>query len=91
MPWQALVNFFLDMHTGDHGYTEVAVPYLVGQDALKGTGQLPKFEEDLFKLKDPLNGRVGYLIPTAEVPVTNLHAGEILDESRLPISCVAAT
>ena len=73
---RALINFFVDMHTSKHGYTEVAVPYLVGGDALYGTGQLPKFEEDLFKLQEPLNGRKGYLIPTAEVPLTNLHSGE---------------
>lgn len=64
---RALINFFLDTHTGEHGYTEVMVPYLVGRDALYGTGQLPKFEEDLFKLSEPLNGRDGFLIPTAEV------------------------
>ena len=87
---RALINFFLDTHTAQHGYTEAMVPYLVRQDALEGTGQLPKFEEDLFKLAAPLNGKPGYLIPTAEVPLTNLHAGEILDEasprSRTPRS-----
>ena len=88
---RALINFFLDMHTREHGYTELMVPYLVNQDALQGTGQLPKFEEDLFKLSAPLNGRDGYLIPTAEVPITNLHAGEILDESSLPLSYCAFT
>ena len=88
---RALINFFLDMHTGEHGYTELMVPYLVGKDALQGTGQLPKFEEDLFKLAEPLNGREGYLIPTAEVPITNLHAGEMLDESKLPLSYCAFT
>ena len=72
-------------------YTEVMVPYLVGADALHGTGQLPKFEEDLFKLSEPLNGREGYLIPTAEVPVTNLHAGDVLEEATLPLSYVAFT
>ena len=61
-------------------------PTLLHIPALQGTGQLPKFEEDLFELKEPLNGRRGFLIPTAEVPLTNLHAGEILDESQLPIS-----
>ena len=75
---RALINFFLDKHTTEHGYTELMVPYLVGRDALHGTGQLPKFEEDLFKLSEPLNGRDGFLIPTAEVPITNLHAGEML-------------
>ena len=61
-------------------------PTLLHIPTLQGTGQLPKFEEDLFELKEPLNGRRGFLIPTAEVPLTNLHAGEILDESQLPIS-----
>ena len=79
------------MHVDQHGYTEVMVPYLVGASALQGTGQLPKFEEDLFKLAEPLNGREGYLIPTAEVPITNMHSGEILDESSLPLSYVAFT
>jgi len=88
---RALINFFVDMHTSEHGYTEVMVPYLVGGDALYGTGQLPKFEDELFKLQEPLNGRKGYLIPTAEVPITNLHSGEILDESSLPLSYVAFT
>ena len=88
---RALINFFVDMHTDEHGYTEVMVPYLVGKDVLFGTGQLPKFEEDLFKLSEPLNGREGYLIPTAEVPITNMHAGEILDESSLPLSYTAFT
>lgn len=85
------MNLFVDTHTMHHGYTEANVPYIVGADALQGTGQLPKFEEDLFELKEPLNGRRGFLIPTAEVPLTNLHAGEILDESQLPISYVANT
>jgi seryl-tRNA synthetase len=88
---RALINFFVDMHSQEHNYTEMMVPYLVGGSALEGTGQLPKFEEDLFKLKEPLNGREGYLIPTAEVPLTNLHAGDILEESQLPISYVAFT
>merc|ERR1740130_731327 len=88
---RALQNLFVDTHVDKHGYTEAAVPYIVGADALKGTGQLPKFEEDLFELKAPLNGRRGFLIPTAEVPLTNLHSGEILDESQLPISYVANT
>mmetsp|Transcript_29872 Transcript_29872/g.72724 ORF Transcript_29872/g.72724 Transcript_29872/m.72724 type:complete len:492 (+) Transcript_29872:20-1495(+) len=88
---RALINFFVDTHTTKHGYTEVMVPYIVGGDALFGTGQLPKFEEDLFRLQAPLNGRQGYLIPTAEVPITNLHAKDILDESQLPLSYVAFT
>lgn len=72
-------------------YTELCVPYIVGSEALYGTGQLPKFEEDLFKLSAPINGRTGYLIPTAEVPITNLHAGEILEEVQLPLSYCAFT
>lgn len=88
---RALINLFMDVHTEKHGYTEVSVPLLVGRDALHGTGQLPKFEEDLFRLDAPLNGRQGYLIPTAEVPLTNMHAEEILQESQLPLSYVAAT
>lgn len=88
---RALINFFVDTHTEEHGYTEVMVPYLVGGDMLFGTGQLPKFEEDLFKLSAPLNGRDGYLIPTAEVPITNLHNNQLLDESKLPLSYVAFT
>merc|ERR1719453_38219 len=88
---RALINFFIDTHTEEHGYTELMVPYLVGKDALHGTGQLPKFEEDLFKLSEPVNGRESYLIPTAEVPITNLHAGSILDESQLPLSYVTFT
>jgi len=88
---RSLINFFVDMHTEEHGYTEVMVPYVVGAEALHGTGQLPKFEEDLFKLSEPLNGRDGYLIPTAEVPLTNLHAAETLEEVQLPLSYVAFT
>jgi len=88
---RSLINFFVDMHVEKHGYTEAMVPYLVGGDALQGTGQLPKFEEDLFRLDAPLNGRKGYLIPTAEVPLTNLHMGGLLEEAELPISYVAFT
>lgn len=88
---RALVNFFLDMHTRDHGYTELMVPYMVRSSALYGTGQLPKFEEDLFKLKQQLAGEDAYLIPTAEVPVTNLHREEILEEEELPKAYVAFT
>ena len=79
---RALVDFMLDMHTTQHGYEEVYVPYLVGPDALRGTGQLPKFEEDLFKIS---GDRELYLIPTAEVPVTNLVADEIIDATQLPL------
>jgi len=84
---RALINFMLELHTGQHGYTEVLPPFIVNADALVGTGQLPKFEQDLFHLE----GTSYYLIPTAEVPVTNLHRQEILDESRLPIRYAAWT
>jgi seryl-tRNA synthetase len=79
---RALIQFMLDTHTQEHGYQEVYTPYLVGPQALRGTGQLPKFEEDLFKLRGE---RELYLIPTAEVPVTNLVADEIVDAAQLPI------
>jgi seryl-tRNA synthetase len=78
---RALVNFMLDVHTTEHGYTETLPPFLVNRQSLFGTGQLPKFEDELFHLKDE---RGFALIPTAEVPVTNYHAGEILDASELP-------
>lgn len=77
---RALINFMLDMHTIHHGYTEVLPPFIVNGNSLFGTGQLPKFKNDLFKLE----GWDYYLVPTAEVPVTNIHAGEILDEGELP-------
>ncbi|MEJ5301296.1 MAG: serine--tRNA ligase [Thermodesulforhabdaceae bacterium] len=77
---RALINFMLDMHTDKHGYTEVLPPFMVNSSSLRGTGQLPKFKSDLFKLE----GWDYYLVPTAEVPVTNIHAGEILDEDQLP-------
>lgn len=77
---RALVNFMLDVHTTEHGYTETLPPFLVNRTALFGTNQLPKFEEDLFHIKDTEFA----LIPTAEVPVTNYHAGEILDAKDLP-------
>ena len=82
---RALINFMLDLHTGEHGYLEVLPPFLVNRDSMTGTGQLPKFEDDLFKLVDP----DFMLIPTAEVPVTNIHRGEILHRDELPI-CYAA-
>lgn len=78
---RALINFMLDVHTTEHGYRETLPPFIVNYNALYGTGQMPKFEEDLFKLTD---GRGFYLIPTAEVPVTNYHSGEILDAGELP-------
>lgn len=82
---RALAQFMLNLHTGEHGYEEVNVPFIVNRDSLFGTGQLPKFEEDLFKLTDE---RELYLIPTAEVPVTNLYRNEIVEESQLPIKLV---
>lgn len=85
---RALINFMLDIHTGEHGYTEIQPPVIVNRTALFGTGQLPKFEEDLFKLTDVRNL---YLIPTAEVPVTNFYAGEILDGAQLPMYFTAHT
>jgi seryl-tRNA synthetase len=85
---RALVNFMLDLHTLEHGYQETLPPFIVNKAALFGTGQLPKFEEDLFKLADE---RELYLIPTAEVPVTNYHREEILDAAQLPLKWVAYT
>lgn len=84
---RALINFMLDKHTTDHGYTEMLPPFLVNSESFYGTGQLPKFEEDLFKI----DGQEKYLIPTAEVPVTNYHREEILIEKDLPISYTAFT
>ncbi|MGB5064569.1 MAG: serine--tRNA ligase [Candidatus Competibacter sp.] len=85
---RALTQFMLDLHTQEHGYQEVYVPYLVNADSLRGTGQLPKFESDLFKLSGDLSY---YLIPTAEVPVTNLARNCILETNRLPLRYVAHT
>jgi seryl-tRNA synthetase len=82
---RALINFMLDLHTGSHGYTEVLTPFMVNRESMTGTGQLPKFEEDLFKI-DKMDY---FLIPTAEVPVTNIHRDEILSEKDLPIYYVA--
>lgn len=84
---RALVNFFLDCHTLEHGYTEIYPPLMVNRKTMTGTGNLPKFEEDLFKIQ----GWEYFLIPTAEVPLTNLHADEILDESMLPLAFTAQT
>jgi len=84
---RALISFMLDTHTREHGYTEVLTPYLVNSTSLQGTGQLPKFADDLFHI----DGHDLYLIPTAEVPVTNLHRDETLDESALPIRYCAFT
>jgi seryl-tRNA synthetase len=85
---RALTQLMLDLHVDRHGYREVLPPFIVNRDALRGTGQLPKFEEDLFRLQNPDNW---YLVPTAEVPLTNLHAGEILREADLPIRYAAYT
>jgi seryl-tRNA synthetase len=84
---RALINFMLDLHTAEHGYREVLPPFIVNRHSMTGTGQLPKFEQDLFKLEQ----WDYFLIPTAEVPVTNIHQGEILDEERLPICYTAYT
>lgn len=84
---RALISFFLDLHTQRHGYTEVLPPFMVNSKAMTGTGQLPKFKEDLFKLE----GWDLWLIPTAEVPVTNIFAGETVDEANLPIKYTAYT
>jgi len=86
---RALANFMLDLHTRDHGYTEVLTPYLVNSDSMYGTGQLPKFAQDLFRV--PHGEKDLWLIPTAEVPVTNLYRDEVLDGARLPISLTAYT
>jgi seryl-tRNA synthetase len=86
---RALINFMLDLHTREHGYTEVLPPFMVNAESMYGTGNLPKFEADLFKV--PFNDRNFYLIPTAEVPVTNLYRDETLDGARLPISLTAYT
>ena len=86
---RALMNFMLDLHTREHGYTEVLPPLMVNAASMYGTGQLPKFEADLFKVPHGENNL--YLIPTAEVPVTNLYRGETLDATRLPISLTAFT
>jgi seryl-tRNA synthetase len=84
---RALINFMLDLHTSEHGYREVLPPFMVNRQTMTGTGQLPKFEEDLFRLRD----EDYFLIPTAEVPVTNLHREETLSESALPVRYTAYT
>jgi len=86
---RALANFMLDLHTREHGYTEVLPPYLVNSESMYGTGQLPKFAQDLFRV--PHGEKDLWLIPTAEVPVTNLYRDEVLDAARLPISLTAYT
>jgi seryl-tRNA synthetase len=84
---RALINFMLDIHTKEHGYTEIVPPFMANSKSLFGTSQLPKFEEDLFKVRDTDY----YLIPTAEVPVTNIYRDEIIDGARLPIKFTAYT
>ena len=84
---RALINFMLDLHTKEHGYREVLPPFMVNRTAMTGTGQLPKFEEELFKV----DGGDYFLIPTAEVPVTNIHQDEVLDEEDLPLCYTAFT
>ncbi|TVZ83662.1 serine--tRNA ligase [Streptomyces sp. BK340] len=86
---RALGDFFLDLHTREHGYTEQSVPFLVSRDTMTGTGQLPKFEEDLFRTQ--VGDRELFLIPTAEVPLTNLVAGQLLDARTLPYAFTART
>lgn len=83
---RALINFFLDVQTQEHGFTEVQVPILVNRNAMVGTGQLPKFEEDMYRTDDDL-----FLCPTAEVPITNMHGDEILDAASLPLSYAGYT
>ena len=85
---RALINFMLELHTREHGYTEVEPPFLVNADSMRGTGQLPKFEQDLFKIAGDWDL---FLIPTAEVPLTNYHRGEIIDGRRLPLRYTAYT
>jgi seryl-tRNA synthetase len=82
---RALIAWMLDVHTKEHGYTEVAPPFLVNRASMFGTGQLPKFEEDMYRLRDDDL----FLVPTAEVPVTNLHRDEILEEAKLPVAYAA--
>ena len=84
---RALINWMLDVQTKEHGYTEISPPFLVNRSSMFGTGQLPKFEEDMYRLKDDDL----FLVPTAEVPLTNLHRDEILEESRLPITYTGYT
>ena len=84
---RSLINFMLDLHTWEHGYTEVLPPFMVNRESMTGTGQLPKFEEELFKI----DGLDYFLIPTAEVPVTNIYSNEILKEDELPVRFVAYT
>jgi seryl-tRNA synthetase len=84
---RALINFMIDLHTGDHGFTEMATPFMVNRDSMIGTGQLPKFEDDMFHIPS----KDYFLVPTAEVPLTNIYRDEILDEEMLPIYYTAYT
>ena len=84
---RALINFMIDLHTTDHGYTEVSTPFMVNRESMIGTGQLPKFEEDMFYIPS----KDYFLIPTAEVPLTNIYRDEILEEEMLPIYFTAYT
>lgn len=84
---RSVINFMLDLHTGEHGYTEILPPFMVNRDAMTGTGQLPKFEDDMFHVP----AKDFFLIPTAEVPVTNLRMNEIMEESELPVYYTAYT
>lgn len=84
---RAVINFYLDMHTREHGYREILPPFMVSADCMQGTGQLPKFAEDMFKLE----GKEMYLVPTAEVPLTNLYREEIIEPGQLPIYLTAYT
>ena len=84
---RAVINFYLDLHTGEHGYREILPPFMVSADCMQGTGQLPKFAEDMFKLE----GKEMYLVPTAEVPLTNLYREEIIGPGQLPIYLTAYT
>jgi seryl-tRNA synthetase len=84
---RALINFMLDLHIDEHGYTEILPPFMVNRDAMTGTGQLPKFEDDMFHIPS----KDFFLVPTAEVPVTNLYRGELLEEIALPINHTAYT
>jgi seryl-tRNA synthetase len=86
---RALANFMLDVHTREHGYTEVLPPFMVNSESMYGTGQLPKFAADLFRV--PHGEKELWLVPTAEVPVTNLYRGEVLDDAKLPVSLTAYT
>ena len=86
---RAITNFFLDTHTKEHGYEEIFAPYMVSRESMTGTGQLPKFEEDAYKVTG--DGKEYFLIPTAEVPVTNMYRESILDGNKLPIKHVAYT